>query len=144
MGVYIFLIMSTYLSTEKWVGNRNEGDLIENPNWNQIEAAIRDLNGKNKTMVTLGDDDTYITIGGGESGKYVVSVTFDNMNFHNLVHSSKPNQVEKLVAGGQEGLYPAKMCVDLLHALLAARTFAEAGRLDPLLSWEEDQSLVMV
>jgi hypothetical protein len=36
------------LSVEKWVGNRNEGELIENPDWNQIEAAIRELDGKSK------------------------------------------------------------------------------------------------
>lgn len=132
------------LSVEKWVGNRNEGDLIENPSWHQIEAAIRELDGKSKTLVTLGsDDEAYMSVGGGKLEKYVVNVTFDNINFHILVDLSKPNQIEKLVVGGQEGNYPAKMCVDLLPCLLAARTFTESGKLDSLLSWEEDKSLVM-
>ena len=132
-------------SVEKWVGNRNEGELIENPDWNQIEAAICELDGKSKTLVTLGvDDETYMTIGGGESGKYVVSVTFDNISFHNLVDLSKSDKTEKLVIGGQEGIYPAKICVDLLRCLLAARTFAELGKLDSLLVWQEDESLVAV
>ena len=74
------------LSVEKWVGNRNETGLIDNPDWSQIETAIRELDGKSKTLVTLGaDDEIYMTIGGGESRKYVVSVTFDNISFHNLV-----------------------------------------------------------
>jgi hypothetical protein len=133
------------LSVEKWVGNRNEGEFIENPNWSQIEAAIRELDGKSKTLVTLGaDDETYMTIGGGESEKYIVSVTFDNISFHNLVNLSKPDGTENLIVGGQEGIYPAKICVDLLRCLLAARTFTESGKLDPLVCWEEDQSLVMV
>ncbi len=133
------------LSVEKWIGNRNEGEFIENPDWNQIEEAIRKLDGKSKTLVTLGvDDETYMMIGGGESGKYIVSVTFDNISFHNLVDLSKPDETEKLVIGGQEGIYPAKMCVDLLPGLLAARTFAESGKLDTLLSWQEDESLVAV
>lgn len=133
------------LSVEKWVGNRNEGELIENPDWNQIEAAIRDLDGKSKTLVTLGvDDETYMTIGGGGVGKYVVSVTFDNISFHNLVDLSKPDETQKLVVGGQEGIYTAKVCVDLLPCLVAARTFAESGKLDTLLSWQEDESLVAV
>jgi hypothetical protein len=51
---------------------------------------------------------------------------------------SKPDETEKLVVGGQEGIYPAKMCVDLLRCLLAARTFTETGKLEPLVSWEED------
>ncbi len=90
------------LSLKKWVGNRNESDFIENPGWNQIEAAIRELDGKSKTLVTLGvDDDSYMTVGGGEAGKYVVSVTFDNISFHNLVDLSKPDATEKLVVGGQ-------------------------------------------
>ncbi|KAB8316345.1 hypothetical protein SD81_024375 [Tolypothrix campylonemoides VB511288] len=132
------------LSVEKWNGNRNEGDLIENPNWSQIETAMRQLDGKSKTLVTLGaDDETYMSIGGGNLGKYVVTATFDNLNFHILVDLSKPDETEKLVVGGQEGIYPAKMCVDLLRCLLAARTFTESGELDPLLSWEEDKSLVV-
>ncbi|MEC4814485.1 MAG: Imm1 family immunity protein [Scytonema sp. PMC 1069.18] len=133
------------LSVEKWVGNRNEGQLIENPNWSQIEAAIRELNGDSKTLVTLGaDDESYMSVGGGHLGKYVVTVTFDNFHFYVLVDLTKPDSKEKLVVGGQEGIYSAKMCVDLLHCLLAARTFTESGKLDPLLSWEEDKSLAVV
>ena len=132
------------LSVEKWTGNKNESEFIENPNWSQIESAIRELDGKIRTLVTLGvDEDTYMTIGGGESKKYVLSATFDNMNFLNLVDLSQPDTTEKLVVGGQEGIYQARMCVDLLSCLLAARTFAESGKLDSLLSWQEDQSLVV-
>ncbi len=36
------------------------------------------------------------------------------------------------------------MCVDLLHSLLAARTFTELGKLDQLLTWEKDKSLAVV
>lgn len=133
------------LSVEKWVGNRNEREVIKNPRWSQIEAAIRELDGKRKTLVTLGaDGEAYMSIGGGESGKYIVSVTFDNIDFQNLIDSSQPDATEKLVVGGQEGIYPAKMCVDLLPCLLAARTFSASGQLDRLLCWEEDKVLVMV
>ncbi len=130
---------------ERWLGNKNEEYLIDNPDWSQIESAIHELDGKSKTLITLGEnDETYITIGGGNGGKYIVSVTFDNLDFYNLVDLSKLDQKEKLVVGGQEGIYPGKMSVDLLRCLLAARTFAESGKLDSLLSWEEDRSLVAV
>ncbi len=29
------------MTTEKWVGNKNEGNFIDNLNWSQIEEAIR-------------------------------------------------------------------------------------------------------
>jgi hypothetical protein len=70
-------------------------------------------------------------------------VTFDHINFHILVDLSKSDEIEKLVVGGQERNYPGKMCVNLLFCLLAARTFSESGKLDLLLSWEEDKFLVM-
>lgn len=134
------------LSVENWIDNFNQEEVIETPSWNQIETAIKELNGKNKTLVTIGaENETYMSIGGGAEGRYVVTATFDNLDFHVLVNFLKPdNKVEKLVVGGQEGNYLAKMCVDLLPCLLAARTFAESGKLDSLLSWEEDKSLVGV
>jgi len=133
------------LSIENWISNRDEGEIIENPNGNQIESAIRDLNGKSKTLVTLGaDEETYMTIGGGESEKYIVNVTFDNISFTNLVDLSKPEKIEKLVVGGQEGNYPGKLCVDLQTALLAAKKFAELGQLEQSVSWEEDKPLVVL
>ncbi|BAU08217.1 hypothetical protein NIES592_01905 [Fischerella major NIES-592] len=41
-------------------------------------------------------------------------------------------------------VYPAKMSINLLHSLLAARTFTELGKLDQLLTWEKDKSLAVV
>ena len=129
------------ITTEKWVGNKNQADLIEKPNWNQVEAAIRELDGANHTLVTLGaDEESYMSIGGG-AGKYLVTVTFNNLDFYILADLSKSNDIEKLVIGGQEGNYPANQCVDLLRCLLAARTFALEGKLDELLIWIEDKSL---
>ncbi len=133
------------LSAENWVGNQDEGDLIESPTWSQIEQAIRELDGKSKTLVTLGvDDECYMSIGGGESGKYIVNVTFDNVSFYNLVDPSKPDAIEKLVVGGQEGNYSAKICVNLETTLLAAQTFTLSGKLQISLSWEEEKELVML
>ena len=133
------------LSAEKWVSNQDECELIEIPTWSQIEQAIRELDGKSKTLVTLGaDDECYMSIGGGDSGKYIVNVTFDNVRFHNLVDRSKPDAIQKLVVGGQQGNYSAKMCVNLETALLAAQTFTVSGQLEISLCWEEEKALVML
>jgi hypothetical protein len=51
--------------------------------YRQIEQGICELNGTSTTLVTLGaDDECYMSIGGGESGKYIVNITFDNVSFH--------------------------------------------------------------
>ncbi|MBW4513556.1 MAG: hypothetical protein KME64_44940 [Scytonematopsis contorta HA4267-MV1] len=131
------------MTTEKWIGNKNECNFVKNPNWSQIETAIRELDGSSKTLVTLGvDEDTYMSIGGGEN-IYIVTVTFDNLNFHTLIDPSKLEGIGELVVGGQKGNYSTSECVDLLRCLLAARTFAESGQLDTLLTWSEDKSLVV-
>ncbi|MEH2217548.1 MAG: Imm1 family immunity protein [Nostoc sp.] len=132
------------LSAEKWVSNSNQGELRKDPNWIQIEAAIRELDGKSKTLVTLkADYETYMNIGGCNLAKYVVTTTFNNKRFDVLIDLSKFDEIETLVVGGQEKNYPAEMCVDLLHCLVAARTFTESGKLDGLLSWEEDKSFII-
>lgn len=133
------------LSVEKWVGNKDEGTLIENPGWQQIESAICQLNGTTQTLVTLGvDEETYMSIGGGEAGKYIVNVTLNGMTFYNLVDRSSSEFIERLVVGGQLGNYPAKMLTNLQTALLAAKTFAGTGELDESFTWEEDELLAMV
>lgn len=129
------------LSMENWNGNINQEILLENPDWEKIETAIRELNGITKTLVTLAiDEDVYMSIGGGELSQYIVNVTFDNENFYNLVKPTITEQIQKLIIGGQEGKYPAKMLVDLETVLLAAQTFADLGELERSLCWEEDQN----
>jgi Immunity protein Imm1 len=43
-----------------------------------------------------------------------------------------------LVVGGQEGIYPAKLCVDLNTAFKAAKTFALLGTLEKSVIWEQE------
>lgn len=112
--------------------------------YRQIEQGIRELNGTSKTLVTLGaDDEFYMSIGGGESGKYIVNITFDNVSFHNLVVPSQTDAIEKVVVGEQEGNYSARMCVNLETALLAAQTFTVSGQIQISLSWEEEKELAV-
>jgi hypothetical protein len=112
--------------------------------YRQIEQGLHELNGTTKTLVTLGaDDECYMSIGGGESGKYIVNITFNKVSFHNLVVPSKPDAIEKLVVGEQEGNYSARMCVNSERALLATQTFTGSGQLPISLSWEEEKKLAV-
>jgi len=84
-----------------------------------------------------------MSIGGGKLGKYIVNITCDKVSFHNLVAPSKPDALEKLVVGEQEGNYSGRMCVNLETALLAAQTFTVSGQLQISLSGEEEKELAV-
>ena len=113
----------------------------EDPSWLDIEAAIRRLNGETSTLLIIaaGDPVPHMGIGGGSGGKYVVYATPDNLTFHNLINPNSPTGSCSLKAGGQWGKYALKMCVDLSHALRAAKTYADSGRCDDGLAWETDK-----
>jgi hypothetical protein len=126
-------------SIEDWIGNQNRGCVEQAQSWQEIEAAIRELDGHHKTLVTLETEgETHMAVGGG-TGKYVVYVTFDNESFHYLVDPSKSDMDETVTVGGQEGVYPAKSCVELNTTLKAAKTFAELGAMDKSVIWEKDE-----
>lgn len=126
-------------SIEDWLGNQNRSCVEQAQSWQEIEAAIREMDGHNKTLVTLETEgETHMAVGGG-TGKYVVYVTFDNESFHYLVDPSKSDMDETVTVGGQEGVYPAKSCVDLNTTLKAAKTFAELGAMDKSVIWEKDE-----
>lgn len=125
-------------SVENWEGDRNKCLIQIVRDWTEIATAIKELDGHRKTLVTLeADSETHMAVGGG-AGKYVVYLTFDNETFHYLVDLSQPDLDNSLTVGGQEGVYPAKLCVDLDTALKAAETFAEFGTMEKSVIWERD------
>jgi Immunity protein Imm1 len=125
-------------SVEDWVGNQNRGCIEQAQSWLEIEAAIKELDGQSKTLVTLETEgETHMAIGGGLQ-KYVVYVTFDNENFHYLVDPSKSETDETVIVGGQAGVYPGKSCIDLNTTLKAAKTFVELGIMEKSVIWEQD------
>jgi Immunity protein Imm1 len=131
------MFISTY-SIENWEGDRNNGLVQEAKDWTEVETAIRDLDGHHRTLVTLETEgEAHMSIGGG-GGKYFVYLTFDNENFNYLVNLSNSDRHETLVIGGQEGIYPAKSCVDITTTLKAAKIFAELGTMERSISWERE------
>lgn len=131
-------------STEDWQENRNQLLLKSAQNWLEIQVAIRSLDGHRQTLVTLEtEEEAHLAIGGGK-GRYVVYLTFDNEVFHYVVDPLKLGMDEKLVVGGQEGIYPAKLCVGLDMALRAAKTFAKFGIMEKSVVWEQDKILELV
>jgi Immunity protein Imm1 len=125
-------------SVEDWLAAQNQGSVQPAREWRQIEAAISQLDGHHKTLVTLeSEGETHMAVGGGK-GKYLVYLTFDNERFHYVVEPSESDTDENLTVGGQEGTFPAKLCVDLNAALKAAKTFADSGMMEKSVIWEQD------
>jgi hypothetical protein len=134
----------TKFSIEDWIGNQNRGCVEAVHSWQEIESAIRKLDGHHKTLITLEtDSETHMAVGGG-AGKYVVYLTFDNESFHDLVDPSKLDMDEFVIVGGQEGVYSAKSCVDLKTTLKAAKAFAELGTMEKSVIWEKDEVIERV
>ncbi len=131
-------------SVEEWQGNQNKISVQPATEWQQIEAAINQLDGDRRTLVTLeAEGETHMAIGGGKS-KYLVYLTFDNEQFHYVVEPSNLDVDESLVVGGQEGIYPAKLCVDKDTAMKAAKTFSESGAMEKSVMWERNEVAELV
>jgi len=125
-------------SSEDWQNNQNTEVIHPAKNWQEIEKAIQELDGKHRTLVTLETDgEAHLAIGGGLD-KFIVYLTFDNEVFYYLCGFAKSNLEESLVVGGQEGLYPAKFCVEIDLILQVAKTFAEFGTMDQTVVWEKE------
>jgi hypothetical protein len=112
---------------------------VSQPGWAEIQKALRSLDGKNVTLVSLsGEGEANMAVGGGENGQYIAYATFDNWTFHNLVDPSRPEDRQvTLVTGGQSGVFSARQCVDLSAVLAAAKTFVDAGELERSVHWQE-------
>lgn len=113
---------------------------LESPTWGDIEAAIQRLNGSSCSLVILGIGQPpvpHMAVGGGEDGKYIVYITYDNLTFYSLINPHVPAGKRLLVAGGQRGSYESNLCVGLSEALCAAKTYAETGQRDSTLTWEK-------
>lgn len=111
---------------------------LPNPRWADIELAIRQLNGDDRTVVSFGSGTPapHMAIGGGRGGKYIVYATHDNITFYTMVGADRSEDKVVFVAGGQPGEYLIRNCVTLQQALLAAQVFAEECRVDSSFDWD--------
>ncbi len=124
----------------KYLCGPKDADLRElpNPRWTDIELAIRQLNGDDRTLVSFGSGTPapHMAIGGGRDGKYIVYATHDNITFYMMVGNDKSEGKVVFVAGGQPGDYLIRNCVTQERALRAAQVFAEECRVDSSFEWD--------
>ena len=126
------------VSSDKRVANRDEGETIPVSNFAQVESALRALDGKIRTQVILEGDGKALMIGGGNDGGYNLLVAVEvDQQFFNLVNpQGHVGERNRLVIGGQEGIYTGRQVVNLDTVLQAASTFFESGECADNLAWE--------
>lgn len=119
------------LQISVWQSENGQDLSIDRPTWQDVESAIRALDGHDRNDLYLQPDreneETYLCIGGG-TGRYVATGCINNERFPTWLNpgiSSEP-QVE-LTIGGQPGFYPNNWILSLEAVLHAARSFYETG-----------------
>ena len=115
--------------------------IIEKPIWDNIEQAIRRLDGKKNTEVIFGPggEDRYMLVSGGNNGQYIAIITYDNETFHNIIDPSKADDaLVNLVCGGQAADFSARQVNSLEPVLKAANSYAVAGEVDKSLDWSKN------
>lgn len=135
---YMYIDKARY---DNWKKDKDFGEEINKPNWDDIEKIIVDLNGMNKTEVTIGNynEGFYMCISGGSNNRYVVYISYDDEEiFYFLKDLEKDaNKIEYIVTGGQEGRYKANECVTKDVTLKAAKYFFLNIKPDPDFNWEK-------
>jgi len=129
----------------RFVENLHRIRKVDEPTWELIETAIRELDGSTQTAVTIAqsveseENMLYtLTIGGGLSGQYTCSAVLGIRNeVSNLIDPSRflDGRVT-LPIGMQSFRIPAREAVSLDKVLQAARLYAETGEIDQSLKWE--------
>lgn len=131
------MIAVTKVFEEDWQGTSSTDSEWICSNVEEVLQAVRRLNGRNKTLIELiVDEATYLTVGGGNEGRYVCYIT-SGEQMHNLVNpDALPGEQTVIVAGGQRGEYDAKLCCGIEEVMRAVQYFAAHGAPNPDQNWE--------
>lgn len=131
--------MAVEMVTDWWDGVRNAESVVTSPTWEMVSGAIKALDGNIRTLVTIVLEPlSHMAVGGGgDNGLYVVQATEDGERFHLATREDVTSRSNiSIKAGGQNGDFPARRCVDLDTALRAAQAFVETGQLEATIKWE--------
>ena len=115
-------------------------EIIAEPEWPSVSAAIGSLDGLEHTMVSLGTEGThYMTIGGGPD-RCVVHATADSKTFYTLIDPSESGFNVDLVVCQQAAQFPSESAIPMAVALKAAEYFAQCGELEPSFHWQQSDT----
>jgi len=116
-------------------------ELVTDPEWERVGEAIKEMNGKEHTVICLqGESKIYMTIGGGPD-VFVVYASDDDETFYTAFDPGKSGGNADLNVGQQTNKYPLELLVGKDVVLKAAKLFAETGELDPNVSWRSTEDV---
>ncbi len=101
------------LCWDVWKGDVYDEHEIEAPEWAQVEAVIRALDGERRTLVSLESDGDHQLLVGGGSGQYILTVLFDDENHVSARDETRSGNKIELTIGGQTGIYDSELVWDL-------------------------------
>lgn len=121
-------------------GDRVQTRTHDVPTTGDLLAALDRLDGAvfSSTAFVI-DDDTVLSVGGGNGGYIVFMSLGGDVEIHTLIDPAKSEDLDQdLVAGGQMGSYPQFQCVDRTLAASALLYFHEHGAPSPQLRWASE------
>jgi hypothetical protein len=126
----LIVVPNSSLTICHWSDVSRSDEVITNPAWGEVDAAIRLLDNHERNDIYLrpirAAKDTYLAVGGG-AGRYVVSGSMEGRRFPTLENpSGSEAELVPVCVGGQLGEYPSRYVVDLSVALAAVRSFYDA------------------
>jgi hypothetical protein len=116
-------------------------ELVTDPEWERVGEAIKEMNGKEHTIICLeGESKIHMTIGGGPD-VFVVYASGDQETFFTAVDPGKSGGGVEITVGQQTNEYPAELLVGKDVVLKAAKLFAETGKLEPNVHWRSTEEV---
>lgn len=116
-------------------------ELVTDPEWERVGEAIKEMNGKEHTVICLqGESKIHMTIGGGPD-VFVVYASDDDETFYTAFDPGNSGGSADLTVGQQANKYPLELLVGKDVVLKAAKLFAEKGELDPNVNWRSTEDV---
>lgn len=120
---------------DEWSGTVSSEPEVLEPNWKDIETAIRRLDAKIYTMVWLvADDADTLLIGGGPNQFVMIAFLDEDSHVTAQDESKSPGQVE-LTIGGQTGIHDNRIVWNLETVLKCAHLFWKDNILNDSIAW---------
>lgn len=128
----------TELVVPRWADSRKTETVTPVPSPQQVEQALRHLDGNQLNDLYLKTSDvlSFLGICGG-AGRYMVTIANHHDGFAQLLNTQDPSEAEEhIMCGGQLTRFSRRYLVGPQTALTAAVHYLHTAQPAPALSWE--------